>query len=313
MGKLVGKALVVVLVFTSLTGCAFSDPRIFGTPASPSANPALTSDQAQAATQIQQAWAALAGLATLDPTTPRWAAMADTLKAQWLVLVGPDPINRVSALNVDIGAANKLATIQDGTDTANDTLQTARDSFLAQAKQATGTTAAFWASLACSAEQIRQGIGGTYNTATPANQSATIQVVDEKTAVSNLISSYDEGVFAMRSAMGFLDPGATGVQSRYQTVLGSLLNDASSLATVAQGMGITQDTSPPIYQLPPGRDSDASLALLASTQTSLIQASAQWVASANDPTQAITYMMNNATVGMPLGVGMAVWPGWPDS
>ncbi|MCL2482296.1 MAG: hypothetical protein FWF43_02535 [Propionibacteriaceae bacterium] len=313
MGKLVGKALVVVLVLSSLTGCAFSDPRIFGTPAPPSANPALTSDLAQAATQIQQAWAALAGLASLDPTTDRWAAMADTLKAQWLVLVGPDPINRVSVLNVDIGPASSLTTIQDGTDAANDTLQTARDSFLDQAKQATGTTAVFWASLACSAEQIRQGMGGTYNTATPANQGATIQVLDEKTAVDTLLSRYDEGVFAIRSAMGFLDPGASGTVSRYQTVLGTVQNDAASLVSVAQGMGITQDTNPPIYQLPPGRDADASLALLTTTQASLVQASAQWVASAADPTQAITYMMNNATVGMPLGVGTAVWPGWPDS
>ena len=306
MRKLSGLLIGVMAATLALTGCAFSDPRIAGTPVAPATDPGLTA-QAEAAGQTHTAWRAVAGLAAADPATPKWAVMADTLAAQWRVLSGPDALHRVSAVAADIGEPAAVEDADEALTTADDALRAVREANLDRAGQASGLAAVFWASLAAGAEQVRLGLRSDYGTATEADAGATIATTDPDTAWSELACRYDEGIFALRSALGFLDADDSAGEV-IASAVAALRHDKASLGSAS--------TAPPgcpgIYELPPGRDRAASLNLLATTQQSLVEATAVWLASVDDPASAVGYLMTNATLASPLGLGQAVWPGWPD-
>jgi len=276
-----------------------------------SSDPLFSAALVQGASDLRAAWSVVASIQAADPGTPKWEAMATTLEAQWMVLVGPDPLTRTPAVNIDIGAPTAPDPAEDPTLQAADALSAARDFDLEQAKASTGLAAAFWASLACSAEQVRLGLTGPYNDPVPADPAATILVTDEATALTAVLSRYDEGAFAMRAAEGFIT--STGALQRgVITARLTIQDDMASLADVAATAHVTVPTSQAVYELPAGRDDAAAQSLLASTQASLVESTASWVASAADPSSAIDYMMTNATLAMPVGDGTAQWPGWPD-
>ena len=307
MRRILGLLVSVMVMSSTLAGCAFSDPRIAGTPEPPSANPGLAT-QAEAAEEIQAAWQALASLAAADPATSKWAAMSATLQAQWRVLVGPDALNRVASVSANIGKPSTLSP-EEAVETAETALEKVRDADLVRARQSTGLTAAFWASLAAGAEQVRLGVQGDYTAAIPADLSATIATADPATAWSDLVCRYDEAVFALRSALGFLSSDDSARPAMVSAVA-TLRRDEASLTSLS-----TSTTAPScsgIYQLPPGRDRTASLDLLTTTQQSLLEATAVWLVAAENPDKAIDYLMANATLASPLGLGAAQWPGWPD-
>jgi len=308
MRRIFGLLVSVMVVTSTLAGCAFSDPRIAGTPIPPSANPGLAT-QAEAAEETQAAWQALAALATADPATSKWAAMAETLQAQWRVLVGPDALNRVASVTANIGTPTTAANPEEAMATAETALQTVRDADLERARQSSDLTAAFWASLAAGAEQVRLGVQGDYAAAIPADLSATIATADPATAWSDLVCRYDEAVFALRSALGFLGSDDSA-RPTIASALTTLRSDQAALT------GLSVSTTAPgcggIYQLPPGRDRTASIDLLTTAQQSLLEATAVWLVATDDPDKAIDYLMANATLASPLGLGAAQWPGWPD-
>ena len=249
-------------------------------------------------------------MATLDPNNQQWKDMSEILASQWLVLVGPDPYHRLAAANAYIGDPTPVTNLSDGAAAADLALISARDDALSQANASTGVETAFWVSLAAGLEQTRLGLNGPYESPTLPDSTKTITILDEPTALSELISRVDEGIFAMRSSLGFLDPSDPD-QSRFKVVLSTLqtnLATLSGLAASAEATPINQG----IYELPPGRDRAAAMALLSTTQKALTEASVVWAASAADPTQATPYVMNNATLAMSFGLGTAAWPGWPD-
>ena len=291
-----------------LAGCAFSDPRIEGVPPS---GPAHSTQYAQVGDDVHTAWGLLAGMADLDSSNGQWASMAQTLASQWLVLTGPDPLHRLPANEATLGDATLVADASDATAAANTALTSARDTALSQANSSAGLAAAFWAGLAAGLEQVRMGLAGPYEAATQPDHTVTITIMDESTALSDLISRYDEGVFAMRSAMGFMDPSDPD-QSTFKVVLSTLQTDEATLTDLSVSTGASP-TPPGLYELPSGRDHDAAMALLARTQKALTEASLVWAASSTDPTQATEYVMSNATLAMGYGLGTAAWPGWPDS
>jgi len=308
MRKLVKISVAALLAVSVLSGCAFSDPRIEGAvPAEPSS----MGDFSQAGDDVHTAWEAVAGMAALDPSNQQWGLMTETLASQWIVLVGPDPLNRIQAKGADIGDPGSFASVDDGKTAADDALTTARDSALSQANSSTGLATAFWASLAAGLEQVRLGLSGAYDPAPKPDSNATVTIVDEPTALSELISRYDEAIFAIRSSMGFLDP-ADPDQSYFKALLSTLqsnLADLTDLAVTAQAT----PTPHGIYELPDGRGHDAAFAMLASTQKALTEASVVWAASTSAPATATPYVMSNATFAMDYGLGTAAWPGWPDS
>ena len=306
MGKLIKISAAVLLTVFALSGCAFSDPRIEGTPPP---GPTVAADFEQAADEVHAAWNAVANLAA-STGSQQWGSMADTLASQWLILTGPDPLHRISATDA-IGDPTPDPSLGEGTSGADSALVTARDDALTQANASTGLATAFWAGLAAGLEQVRLGLTEGYDPATPADPTVTITILDEPTALSDLISQYEAGIFAIRSAMGFLAP-ADPDQSTFRIVLTGLQSDLSALT----GMAASSEATPVgqgVFELPPGRDSAAAMALLATTQKSLTDASMVWAASSVDPSRATPYLMRNAALAMDYGLGTAAWPGWPDS
>jgi len=302
MGKLIKIPAAVLLVIFMLSGCAFSDPRIEGTPPP---GPSVAADFVQVADEVHAAWKAVASL----PDSDQSASMAATLASQWLILVGPDPLHRIPAVG-GIGDPTPDPSLGDGTAGADSALASARDDALTHANASTGLATAFWAGLAAGLEQVRLGLTGPYEPAIAADPAVTVTIMDESTSLSNLISQYEAGIFAIRSALGFLDPASTD-QSAFRVVLSSLQTDLAALT----GMAASSETTPSgqgIYELPPGRDSAAAMTLLSTTQKSLTESSLVWAASAADPSQATPYLMRNAALAMGYGLGTAVWPGWPD-
>jgi len=308
MRKLIKVSVALLFAASVLSGCAFSDPRIAGTPPP---GPSVPADFAQAADEVRTAWGAVSGLAILDPGTQRWKDMSQTLASQWLVIVGPDPLHRIVATDANIGDPTPVSDLGEGVMAADADLTSARDNALSRANSSTGLATAFWAGLAAGLEQVRLGLTGPYDVATPPDPTATVTVLDEPTSLSNLISRYDESIFAMRSAMGFLDPSDPD-QSAFKVVLSTLQTDLGTLTDLAISAGATP-AGQGIYELPPGRDHAAAVALLAGAQKALTEASMVWAASATDPTQATPYVMSNAALAMGFGLGTAAWPGWPDS
>ena len=68
------------------------------------------------------------------------------------------------------------------------------------------------------------------------------------------------------------------------------------------------------YSIPATTSDDAALALVATLLAAIPQAAAVAVASATtDVTTAVGDLADASTLGLPLGFGMAEYPGWPDS
>jgi len=308
MRKLVYPVVVVVLAVL-LAGCAFSDPRIAGTPPTPTTDPAFAAQTTAAADEVKTAWQAVLAAAGADANSGKWADMTRTLGAWWQVLTGPDPVNRLAnAVTADPGALP--TTPPDPVRAADDSLATLRDDALVNANAATGRTAAWWAALAACAEQIRAGLAGHYGAPTAMNPAVTLTTTDEKTAIAGVQEQLDQAVFALKAALGFLEPGGADAQT-FSTILAGLTTDQAGLAALA-GTPPSPSGSQGIYELPPGRDRAAALALLTDAQRGLVQATAIWVASTTSPTQAIGYYMKAAALGQAYGLGTAAWPGWPD-
>lgn len=309
MRKLIGSALGVVLLLCALSGCAFLDPRIDGTPTNSATDP-FSSEYADQAENIHSAWESVAVLKS-DPTAAKWAEMSATLYSQWLVLTGPDPVHRVAATGTEPETVpGSYTSFDDVVQHADEALVTARDSALTLAGSSTGLYVGFWASLGASLEQVRLGLTGPYDQPIAPDPARTIETTGNDEALTALIDRYTEGVFAIKAALGFLDDSGPD-WPQFQTVLSTLEKDLSDLNALAASQNIAVDPAG-LYELPSGRDRDTSLQLLSGIQTSLVDAAAVWASSAADPTDAATYLMHAATLAMPYGIGTAVWPGWPD-
>ena len=314
-----GMAIVILAMLTGLAGCAFSDPRISGSPpplptpieSTESTEQAVTVDFEQSASKLQVGWAAVSGLAILDPDQTSWSRIANTLKAQWLVLVGPDPYHRVAATDTDIGQPVTPAGIQPGLAVADTALIAARDDALEHGYASTGLPAGFWASLAAGVEQARRGLTEPYKKPIPTNPQVTMMVTTEALAVSGLLACYDEAGFALEAAVGYLDKDSS-TRTQLEKTLAWLETSRDQLIAIAIGMGIDRPQTPGIYQLPSGRDKASSLALLTQAATSLAQAAGVWVVSASDTTQASEFLLNLSTMASWAGLSTAIWPGWPD-
>jgi hypothetical protein len=76
----------------------------------------------------------------------------------------------------------------------------------------------------------------------------------------------------------------------------------------------TPDPGAAAYSIPATASDDAALALVARLLAAIPQAAAVVVASAtNDVTTAVADLVDASTLGLPLGFGLAEYPGWPDS
>jgi hypothetical protein len=306
MRKIAIVSLIISLI--TLSGCAFSDPRISGTPPRVAMEEAFTVNLAESAEELQLAWASVAALREGEPGQEKWAAMAETLESLWLVMVGPDPINRVPAINVDIGDPAPFDNIESAKTSAESALTLASQAHVARAQSSNGMEALLWASVAASLSQVRTGIAGPYANPVVGFPSTTVTITSDDEALNDLIISYDEAVFALRTSLGFLSPD---LKTQFAAIATTWERELEQLMVIAGERNLQPDAVA-IYALPPGRDDAAGMRLLVSSQQSIIQSAAVWVASADDPSAAMTYLLSSATVTSDLGVGCALWPGFPD-
>ena len=304
------RILVTVVVLFGLVGCAFSDPRLVGTPPTASHDEQFALEATTSAHDLQAAWSAVAAMGVLEPENPKWTAMASTLESLWLVMKGPDPLNRIPAI-LDIGEPFVLDDYETTRTSAQTALVSLLDTHLDHAKASTGVESGMWGSLAASLAQLNDGFTGSYEMAVPANPDVTLMQIEEATALQEVITRCDEGVFVLESIVGFL-PEDHMDHPQYEAILVTLKHDLDTLLTLAAARNIEVE-APGAYTLPSGRDSAAAKSLLATTQRSLVDSAAVWVVSAGDPSTALEILMHAATMGTNLGVGYAVWPGWPDS
>jgi len=300
--------LGLILSVFSLTGCAFSDPRITGTPETSAFDDVFSANATASAIELQSAWAAVAGLAKLNPDQEKWSTIADTLHGLWVVVTGPDPVNRIPAMTQDIGEASTFVDDKAALTEVEAAVTLAYEAHLVRAKTSQGLEALLWGSIAASLAQINQGLTGAYGAPILANSAVTVTITDEDSALSDLIVSYDEAVFALRTSLGFLSSSRVTQVAKIAT---TWEREMESLLAIAAEREVIPETTA-IYSLPPGRDDKAGMALLASSQQSIVESAATWVACAEDPSVGVDILVSAATITSAQGIGIAQWPGFPD-
>ena len=287
-----------------LVGCALSDPLIAGTPTPVPADPVLAAQIDAAVPLMAAAEQAVAAQSADDPGDASLEAILVTLAAQHQVLTGPAPLNRTPGYPV-------APATPDGSADADAALSTARDACAANAVAQPGRPALFWAALAASAEQMRLGLSLGYATARPAQPDRTVTTATPSQALINLIAAYHQAVFYAQASPGFVDPGSE-LRQRLADILAGLQSHRDALIQLAGAQGVDPPASLGIYDLPSGRDQAAILARLGDALEGLVEAAGVWVASASQPDEAVAELIYTASVGLPLGLGTAVWPGFPD-
>jgi hypothetical protein len=295
---------VSVAVALSLTGCAFSDPRIDGTPepwTPVAADVVFTAQVDEVLTAHTQAYAAVLSWEQTHPSDSLTAILA-TLAEQDSVLRGPSPQWRVPGDSL---------TPRPSTGDPTEALGILRDLCTTQASATTGETALLWASLAASAEQMRRGLSEGYSAPVLADSTRTVAILSEQDALSATIAAYHQAIFHVESSIGFVPPGDP-LRDTLVNSVADLKSQRDTLMAYAEELGFGPVESRGIYSLPAQRDKDAALALVAQNQAKLVQAAGVWVASAPHPNLATRALLLTSTFGWPYGAGAAVWPGWPD-
>ncbi|MCL2784078.1 MAG: ferritin-like domain-containing protein [Propionibacteriaceae bacterium] len=305
MRKLLVSFIGGALILSGLTGCA--DPLISGTPPVPSIDAGFSANITKATDEIALIWNAVKDLGDSDPQDPKWGYMESALESMWLVLTGPDPLHRIPSARAKL----QVTPVGLDKDATSELLVNARDANIGRAEASSGLEAVFWASIACGLDQVRLGLTRPYGEPIAPDSTATIAIQDMDAAVVELIARYHEAVFALKPALGFLDSKNPN-RANFEQILNTVQADLEKLIALAHSLDITPPPSAGVYELPAGRDTAASYALVAISQQSLVEASAVLVASSTNPSSTISYLMTNATLGLPLGIGTAVWPGWPD-
>ena len=303
MRIVVSSALSLVMM-VSLAGCAFSDPRIDDTPkpwTSAQANSSFASQVEEVLAAHTKAYGIVSSYAVDHPSDSVTAILA-TLAAQDSVLRGPAPQWRTP------GEAMSPRPSQGE---PGEALSTLRDLCTSKANATTGKYALLWASLAASAEQMNRGLSGSYSPAVPADPTRTITIVKEEEALNAVIAVYHQAIFQIESSIGFVPPGDPLRDTLVNSVV-DLKSQRDTLMAYGEDNGFESVESHGIYPLPAQHDKNATLALVAENQTSLVTATGAWVASSAHPDLATRALLLTATFGWPYGVGGAIWPGWPD-
>jgi hypothetical protein len=309
--------LAAALACGLLGGCAFSDPRISGSPSGPVEVAPEFSQTAAAATELEtQAWAEVTACATAPwagDDAARWSVMADVLLDHVAVLTGPAPQARLAATPdpQPVGAA-AAASREEGIARADAALVAARDAHRHAALASDGVIAAFWASLAGSAEQLRHGLTLPYRDPIPADPQVTVEVTAESNAYARLVSAYHEAVFATTTAIGVIpddDPNrdiASAIVTRLRQARDTLIGEAPEFgfqAPAAQGA----------YTVARAATTDDALALMSEAHQAIAEAAIGWVASTSaHRRQAVDEVIAATSLARELGLATAVWPGWPD-
>jgi hypothetical protein len=311
------RTLLLGIVGLGAAGCSVSDPRITGTPKpiyTPPLPVPLVGAEHLAGLEAGAAalLTAMAGAPWAGGDAARYELLASIHQTHHAVLASAEPLRRepVAVDAVTIGAP---ATREQALGTAATTFTTLHEAHKALAAQTTGDLAAFWASQAASAVQSRSALTTAVATLTKTVPLREVAVVAAATAADGLLDRYHEAVYGLESALGRL---TTGNPAR--TALDGIVVEVKKQrdALTARHRAASQTPAPgaAAYSIPSTTSDAAALGLVATLLAAIPQAAAVAVASAaSDVTTAVGDLVAASTLGLPLGLGLAEYPGWPDA
>jgi hypothetical protein len=311
------RTLLLGIVGLGAAGCSVSDPRITGTPqpiyTPPAPLPPVGADhlaglEAGAAALLT----AMAGAPWAGGDAPRYQLLASIHQTHHAVLASAEPLRRQPA-PVDPATIAAPATQEQALATAAGALTTLHDAHLALAAQSVGELSAFWGSQAASAVQSRTALTTAVSAVTKTVPLREVAVLAAATAADDLLDRYHEAVYGLESALGRLT-AANPARTALDGIVVAVKTQRDALT--ARGRSASQTPAPgaAAYSIPATASDDAALALVAKLLAALPQAAAVVVASATkDVSTAVGDLIEASILGLPLGLGMAEYPGWPDS
>ncbi len=311
------RTLLLAVVGLSAAGCSVSDPRINGTarpiysppvPVPPVGADHLAGLEAGAAALLT----AMAGAPWAGGDAPRYQLIADVHQTHRAVLASPDPLLRQPA-TVDPATIAAPGTRDQALATASSMFTTLQQAHTVLAGQATGELAAFWASQAASALQSRRALTTTVSGVTKAVPLREVAVLSPAAAGNDLLDRYHEAVYGLESALGRLTASNPARPALGRVVL-AVKAQRDALAARSRAASQTPVPGAPVYSIPATTSDDAALVLVGRLLAAVTEAAAVAVASAaTGVTTGVQDLADASTLGLPLGLGMADYPGWPDA
>jgi hypothetical protein len=266
----------------------------------------------EAAGLLATAWTAVAGAAEADwagPDQAQWPALADTLAAQWRIVTGPDPLARAEGEGLP-GTPTAAPAAADAAAQADQALARLAEAAWGRAA-AEGATAAWWAGLAGSAEQLRRGLTGPYAAARPADPLVLLAVLPEDDAFARLADASHGAVYTASTLLGWL-PADDGRRADVVGMLNRFRAGRDDLAAAAALDGWDFLAAAVAYAVPPLTDEAGPLTLLDQASAAWAEAAVAWLAAAPDERRGQALAAVRWAAGLGQGYVTAVWFGWPD-
>jgi len=311
------RTLLLGVVGLSAAGCAVTDPRIKGTPQPiytppPPVPPVGAGHLAGLEAGAAELLTAMAGAPWAGSDAPRFQLLAGIHQAHQAVLLSPEPLRRQPA-TVESSSVTAPATRDQALTAAAGMLTTLHDAHAALAAQTTGDLAAFWASQAASAVQSRLALTTAVSTVTKAVPLREVAVSTPAAAADALLDRYHEAAYGLESALGRLTT-ANPARTALDAIVAEVMTRRDAIIARTRAASQTPAPGAPAYSIPATTGDDAALALAAALLGAIPQAAAVAVASAtSDLPTAVEDLVDASTLGLPLGLGLAEYPGWPDS
>ncbi len=315
---LLASASVAAALAASGCGVRLDSPTIKGSPAAPYTPPPPTPYPGAAQVAALEA-AAEAALRTVAVTPGGDAASAAALAgirvAHIAVLDTPDPFWRRGTPSAPPASAASPAPAPSrdaALATAATTLTALRDATVARAVAEPGLAAAFWAALAASAEQARLWLATPVGAITRAVPGRVVLVQDDIAGFTLLVERYHQAVYGFSSLLGFL-PNGHPLRPLFVAQLTTVRTRRDALVAYDRAASATPTPGAGAYSVPP-LPPDRVVAEAGALLTAVATAAGVWVASASDArrARAVQELLYAAGAGLPLGTGLAEWPGWPD-
>jgi hypothetical protein len=255
---------------------------------------------------------AMANAAWAGTDAARYTLLAGIHRTHQQVLASVDPLRRETAA-AEAASVAAPAGRDEALAGARSVLSRLKESHEALASQTTGVVAAFWASQAAAAVQTQTCLASGVSTVTKAVPLRQVVTMAPTAAAAALLDRYHEAVYGLESALGRLSAAHPS-----RVVLGNVVLSAKSQrdALVARTRAASQTPDPgaAAYSVPATTTDDQALSLAAQLLAAIPRAAAVVVASGETGTKtAVADLEAAATLGLPLGMGLAEYPGWPDA
>lgn len=311
------RTLLLGIAGLGAAGCSVTDPRIKGTP-----QPVFTPPPPVplvGAEHLVGLEAGAAALLTAMAAAPwaggdaaRFQLLASIHHTHHAVLASAEPLRR-QVVSVEPATIAAPATLELALASVSRALTTLHDAHTALAAQNTGVLAAFWASQAASAVQSRTALTTAVSSVTKTVPLREVAVASPASAGNALLDRYHEAVYGLESALGRLTT-ASSARTALDGIVVEVKSQRDALTARTRAASRTPEPGAAAYSIPATTTDEAALALVATLLAAVTQAAAVAVASATtDITTAVGDLVDASTLGLPLGMGLAEYPGWPDS